>query len=299
MSSSKWDSPNDSTALGAKRNVEQIRRSVQVLFFMIVALNAALRSDASPLDEVIQSRHNLLVPSASAPNSCTVCHTDAIPWQAAQKKAPPMEPAPEATETGEAAAEAPVQKPEPARPLWANGKAKSYSLTATLPSEKHPYNHPTGSSLTCLACHDGALGKDMHGINVDQPRIGAEANVPWEGAVGQRGAPPLSRVDHPISIPYPRNPSGRFVPDNPGVTLARYWTLPDRHAEGLTLPTTESSSYLDLPQEKVSSPELLSGLVRTTSGMVQCDSCHNPHSEKIRPFLRVPSATLCLVCHNR
>jgi len=83
------------------------------------------------------------------------------------------------------------------------------------------------------------------------------------------------------------------------VTLSRYWALPDRHADGLTLPTAGASSYLDLPEGKISSPEMLSGLVRTSSGMVQCDSCHNPHSEKIRPFLRLPSATLCLVCHNR
>lgn len=287
----KWESQNDNTALGAKRKVERMKRSVQILLFAIVALNASIRSDASPLDEVIQSRHNLLVPSATAPNSCTVCHTDAIPWQAAQKKDPlTAAPGPD---------EAPSQKREPAPPLWITGGAKPYTVVATLPSEKQPYNHPTGSSLTCLACHDGALGKDMHGVNVDPPRTGAEANVPWDGTVGQRGAPPLSRVDHPISIAYPRKPNGRFIPENPGVTLSRYWTLPDRHADGLTLPTTGSSSYLDLPEEKVSSPELLSGLVRTTSGMVQCDSCHNPHSEKIRPFLRVPSATLCLVCHNR
>jgi predicted CXXCH cytochrome family protein len=261
---------------------------------MIAVLNTSIRSDASPLDEVIQSRHNLLVPSTAGSNSCTVCHTDAVPWQAA---APKKDPAAEESEI-DAAETAPPRQP-PAPPLWASHDAKSYSLAATLPSEKQPYNHPTGSSLTCLACHDGALGKDMHGINVDQPRIGAEANVPWGGTVGQRGAPPLSRVDHPISILYPRKPNGRFVPENPTVTLSRYWALPDRHGDGLTLPTAGASSYLDLPEGKVSSPEMLSGLVRTTSGMVQCDSCHNPHSEKIRPFLRVPAATLCLVCHNR
>ena len=261
---------------------------------MIVILNASIRSDASPLDEVIQSRHNLLVPSGSVSNACTVCHTDAVPSQAA---APKKDSA--SAEPGTGNPEAASLKQPPAPPLWAAHDAKPYDISANLPSEKQPYNHPTGSSLTCLACHDGALGKDMHGINVDQPRIGAEANVPWNGMVGQRGAPPLSRVDHPISILYPRKPNGRFVSENPTVTLSRYWALPDRHADGLTLPTAGASSYLDLPEGKVSSPEMLSGLVRTTSGMVQCDSCHNPHSEKIRPFLRVPSATLCLVCHNR
>jgi len=168
-----------------------------------------------------------------------------------------------------------------------------------LSAKSHPYNQPTGSSLTCLACHDGALAKDMHGINVDNARIGAEANASWEGGLSQREAPPLSRVDHPISIPYPRKPNGMFVPENPSVTYARYWTIPDLRPEGYVLPEDGTSSYLDLPKEKVSSPEILSGLVRTTSGRVECDSCHNPHSEKIRPFLRAPSASLCLVCHDR
>jgi len=274
--------------LGATRKVEKMRKPVQILFLMILAVNTTIASDASPIDEVLQSRHNLLVPSVSGSNSCTVCHTDAIPWQ-------PV--AGEAASNPAAGTSPAAQAPVP--PLWIPKGAKPYNVASTIPSEKQPYNHPTGSSLTCLACHDGALGKDMHGINVDQPRLGAEANVPWDGTIGQRGAPPLSRVDHPISITYPRKPNGQFIPENPTVTLSRYWTLPDRHADGLTLPATGASSYLDLPESKVSSPEVLSSLVRTTSGMVQCDSCHNPHSEKIRPFLRVPSATLCLVCHNR
>lgn len=269
-----------------------MRRSARIFILTLLVLNAlpSVRSDASPLDEVIQSRHNLLAPSSPGANSCTVCHTDTIPWQNAKKA--PADPATSNT------AETSPAKP-PVTPRWNSRGAKPYNVVASLPHEKQPYNHPTGSSLTCLACHDGALGKDMHGVNVDQSRKGGEANVPWTGTVGQRGAPPLSRVDHPISILYPRKPNGHFIPEGPTVTLARYWSLPDRHADGLTLPTSGTSSYLDLPQGSVSSPETLSGLVRTTSGMVQCDSCHNPHSEKIRPFLRIPSANLCLVCHDR
>jgi predicted CXXCH cytochrome family protein len=243
--------------------------------------------DASPLDEVIRSRHNLALPSLPPSTSCTICHIDSIPGAAAA----PQAVAPEAE-----AIPPPHQAPTP--PLWSN-TGGSYRLTATLSAKRHPYNQPTGSSLTCLACHDGALAKDMHGVNVRDARIGAEANVSWEGGFSQREAPPLSRVDHPISIPYPRKPNGMFVPENPSVTYARYWTIPDLRPEGYVLPEEGTSSYLDLPQEKVSSPEILSNLVRTTSGRVECDSCHNPHSEKIRPFLRVPSASLCLVCHDR
>jgi predicted CXXCH cytochrome family protein len=273
-----------------------MRRSALIFFLMGFVLTVSIPAHSSSLDEVIQSRHNLLVPSLSTSSSCTVCHTDAIPWQSATQK---KEPANAAAPEGETKVVTPPVQPKPAPPLWGSKEAKPYNISATLSQGVQPYNHPTGSSLTCLACHDGALGKDMHGINVDQPRLGAEANVPWNGTAGQRGAPPLSRVDHPISVLYPRKPNGHFVPLNPSVTFSRYWALPDRHPGGLTLPTAGTSSYLDLPEGKASSPETLSNLVRTTSGMVQCDSCHNPHSEKIRPFLRVPSATLCLVCHDR
>jgi predicted CXXCH cytochrome family protein len=260
-----------------------------MLAFLPLALLAGLATlDASPLDEVVRSRHNLALPSLPASTSCTICHIDPIPGTAAAPKAAAADP-----ET------APTPQKRPTPPLWGNQEEGSYRLTATLSAKNHPYNQPTGSSLTCLACHDGALAKDMHGINVGNARIGAEANASWEGGLSQREAPPLSRVDHPISIPYPRKPNGMFVPENPSVTYARYWTIPDLRPEGYVLPANGTSSYLDLPQEKVSSPEILSTLVRTTSGRMECDSCHNPHSEKIRPFLRVPSATLCLVCHDR
>ncbi|MFQ5543835.1 MAG: cytochrome c3 family protein [Nitrospiria bacterium] len=242
-----------------------------------------MRAEASPLDEVNNTRHNLLVPSGEEGRSCTPCHTESIPWApfGDQKRKDQIKP---------------VFPP----PLW-SGKISSspYRATQDIPLNEHPYNHPTGSSLVCLGCHDGALGTDMHGINVDTARVGASPSAPWKGMAGAREAPPLSRVDHPISIPYPRNAEGRFIPLNPTVTRSRYWALPDRDAEGLNLPTAATSSYLDLPTMAVSSPEHLSALVRTTQGKVECDSCHNPHSESVRPFLRVPSKTLCLVCHDR
>lgn len=240
---------------------------------------------ASSLEEVFETGHNLMTPTADAGMSCTVCHTDGIPWQKDKDTAP-----------GKKAAKI-VTPP----PLWqqSHSAISPYRAMQSLPPSEHPYNHPTGTSMVCLACHDGALGTDMHGINVDNPRVGAAPDVPFDGMTGKRGAPPLSRVDHPISIPYPRLPNGKFVPLNPTVTQLRYWALPDRQADGLVLPTSGTSQYLDLPVGAVSGSEHLSSLVRTTGGMLECDSCHNPHSEKIRPFLRVPSANLCLVCHDR
>jgi len=265
-----------------------INRGLQtaLIAFILIGLSGEVgRLFASPLEEVLQTGHNLIAPTAEGGNSCTVCHTDEIPWQMKKDGA-----------SGKKAAKV-VTPP----PLWDQRRSaiSPYRAMQRLPRGEHPYNHPTGPSMVCLSCHDGALGTDMHGINVDDPRVGAAANVPFDGMSGKRGAPPLSRVDHPISIPYPRKPNGKFAPLNPTVTQFRYWALPDRQADGLVLPTSGTSEYLDLPVGTVSSSEHLSSLVRTTGGMLECDSCHNPHSENVRPFLRVPSATLCLVCHDR
>lgn len=264
---------------------KRVFHAVLISFMLIGLSSQSEKLLASPLDEVLKTGHNLIAPTAKGENTCTVCHTDEIPWQG-QKE-------------GIAGKEAAKVTTPP--PLWqqSHSAISPYRAMQSLPPSEHPYNHPTGTSMVCLSCHDGALGTDMHGINVDNPRIGAQADVPFDGMFGKQGAPPLSRLDHPISIPYPRLPNGKFVPLNPTVTQFRYWALPDRQTSGLVLPTSGTSEYLDLPVGEVSGSEHLSSLVRTTGGMLECDSCHNPHSEQIRPFLRVPSANLCLVCHDR
>ncbi len=262
-----------------------------VIFSLSLLSVMSVGSNATPIDEVYQTRHNLVAPFLTSSKVCTVCHTESIPSLGRKKEGVPEKetnPPPDARKKR-------ISFP----PLWNTQGVKPYDIAGDLPSNKRTYNHPTGSSLVCLSCHDGALGADMHGINVGDPRVAASGNIPWTGSVGAREAPPLSRVDHPISILYPRKPQGMFVPVNPTITRSRYWSLPNRHPGGFTLPESGTSSYLDLPVKNVSSPEHLSTLVRTSSGRVECDSCHNPHSEKVRPFLRVPSATLCLICHDR
>ncbi len=278
----------------------------RTFYLLLIVLSLACQPKqlaASPLEAVSNTRHNLVAPEAASGNACIVCHTGKLPWSTSEALPEPSSDSQESSESHEESADlkdklldAPLQSP-----LWNRVEMEDlrYSAIQTVPLDEHPYNHPTGSSLICLSCHDGALGGDMHGINVDNPRVGASAKPAWNGMAGPLGSPPLSRVDHPVSIIYPRKPNGTFVPHNATVTRSRYWALPDRHAEGLTLPTAGTSSYLDLPKGEISNAAHLSSLVRTTGGLMECDSCHNPHSEKVRPFLRVPSKTLCLVCHDR
>ncbi|MFQ5579811.1 MAG: cytochrome c3 family protein [Nitrospiria bacterium] len=268
------------------------KNTCTVIFFVYLFSSMAVLSSAASLDDVYQTQHNLISPSLASSDVCRVCHTGSIPSLGSKKQD-------KGSAKGTLSASGTGKKRIPSPPLWNSRGAKPFDIAANLPLNKRAYNHPAGSSLVCLACHDGALGKDMHGINVGNPRVAASGNIPWTGSSGAREAPPLSRVDHPISIIYPRKPLGGFVPVNPTVTRSRYWALPNRDVGGFTLPTSGTSSYLDLPVKNVSSAEHLSTLVRTSSGRVECDSCHNPHSEKVRPFLRVPSATLCLICHDR
>lgn len=283
-----------------------MRGSIFYLLLIVLILGFPLQKvSAGVLDGVKDTRHNLIAPESETDNACIVCHTGDLPWSDSAtllEKTLEVKASPENKNVSE--------NPENAdnltndfiqSPLWnpIEMKDSKYRAIQSVPLDEHPYNHPTGSSLICLSCHDGALGGDMHGINVDNPRIGASAQPAWNGMAGPLGAPPLSRVDHPVSIIYPRKPDGVFVPHNATVTRSRYWALPNRHETGLTLPTAGTSSYLDLPKSDVSNAAQLSTLVRTTDGLMECDSCHNPHSEKVSPFLRVPSKTLCLVCHDR
>jgi predicted CXXCH cytochrome family protein len=81
--------------------------------------------------------------------------------------------------------------------------------------------------------------------------------------------------------------------------LKRYWSIPDRDENGLILPTGPVSANLGLQNIDANDPDQTAGLVRTFSGVMRCESCHNPHDNNIQPYLRVPNKTLCLSCHER
>ena len=152
---------------------------------------------------------------------------------------------------------------------------------------------PFGPSFTCLTCHDGVLGNNVH-------QLGFSGSGPDKdsGPVVDLGTG-LRLTDHPDSILYPREPDGRLSGDRADPRLARYWSIPDRDDIGVILPTGPQSSALNLQEIDLDDPLAVSGLVRTFMGIVHCDTCHNPHDDGVRPFLRVPHKTLCLVCHDR
>jgi len=158
-------------------------------------------------------------------------------------------------------------------PLWDKKTSiQTFQLIPLSPVETPESSHPFGPSSACLACHDGALAAGIHD----------------------------ARLNHPISLAYPRQPDGHFVPRRNTPNLLRYWSIPDRTPSGVILPTGPQSQYFSLPTGSNSGDLSVSAtVVRTTLGYIHCDSCHNPHDNSTAPFLRASSKTLCLICHDR
>jgi len=222
---------------------------------------------AQEFNQVLSSKHNVLAagPGAAMDTVCVSCHVEG--------------------------------KPTEAVPVWDKGNSiKSYPMhhiTQPPAGKGTPETRPFGPSFDCLECHDGVLGNNVH-------QLGFSGGAPTGDADSidaiQTG---LRLTDHPDSIEYPREPDGRLLSDRTDPKLKRYWSIPDRNDEGIVLPTGPRSAALDLQNIDPNDPAAVSALVRTYLGVIHCDSCHNPHIDTIRPFLRAPNTTLCLVCHNR
>lgn len=131
---------------------------------------------------------------------------------------------------------------------------------------------PTGNSRRCLSCHDGTIGLDMvvtpplqfsgptWGVTINDCE-GCHSGGNPDGGIDWEGVwlDTDLRKQHPISILY--EPAR-----DPG-----FRSVVEVEAAGLVL----------------------------YDGKVQCMTCHEPHSQQFRPFLRIANAggTLCLACH--
>ena len=162
--------------------------------------------------------------------------------------------------------------------------------------QNKPRDHeakPFGPSFNCLTCHDGILGSNVHpsGLFGDSPGAGA---VPKQAFQSKVRSP-----DHPNTVSYPRRPNGTLTGEQANPRLARYWSIPDRNEDGVTLPSGPQSRVLGAKNLDLDQANAPSKLVRTFMGVVHCDSCHNPHLDELRPFLRLPEKQLCVACHDR
>lgn len=230
---------------------------------------------AQGFDEVLPTQHNLSPngPRASVRDVCLVCHVEPV--------------------TGQSAPSAGLESA--AMPLWdpRNPIVAFPPLPQVQPpsGKGGPDDRPFGPSFHCLACHDGVLGNDVH-----QPGLPNGSDLGKESVLNQD----ITRSsNHPDSIRYPRKPSGEFLTRLANPNLKRYWSIPDRDENGVVIPTGPQSVNLGLQNIDHEDPLQAAGLVRTYLGVMHCDTCHNPHINQDRPFLRVPPKKLCLVCHQR
>lgn len=134
---------------------------------------------------------------------------------------------------------------------------------------------PTGTSRLCLSCHDGTIALDDV---INQPIRHTGPSAPGETIkrcateCHQGGSPEGGfnwekvwfdtdlRTQHPIAIQYDPSRNANFQP------------AAAVEAAGLKL----------------------------EDGRVQCNTCHDPHTQQNRKFLRIPNTggSLCLVCHR-
>ncbi len=269
-----------------------VQRRVKYLLSLLSIVGIFLGSSswAAPLfDEVVRTSHNLL-PSrdmAGVKDVCLSCHTDGQVLKE-QEDHPGSEALTSSPETPAApsAPAAVLQEPSPG-PLWSmRNKSQGFSLASSLWSlERNVSRKPFGSSSACLTCHDGALAQDVHGESkvLGEPRTTRERFI-----------------DHPTAIPYPRRPDGIFATERPTPGSQRYWSIADRTRDGVVMPSGPVSSYFRPPDGMdPKDPEVGAMMVRTSYGVIHCDSCHNPHVNRYPPFLRTLPKDLCFVCHDR
>ena len=233
----------------------------------------ALAPAADSFQAVTDSPHNLIARSdlPTGQTVCVACHAEGPAYRG--PGLPASEPPAPALPLPSFDAAPPPATDAQTGPLWQNG-APSFTVSG---GEHATRSTPGGASSVCLGCHDGVLGAEVHQI-------------------GTRGA---RTFDHPYNTPYPRLANGTFRTDRPIVNQYRYWSIPDLSDGGIVLPTGPTSERLAIPPGASTADLSALQMVRTSKGMVHCDSCHNPHDNGNAPFLRAPAHDLCLICHNR
>lgn len=257
---------------------------------------AALVLAFAPLDaaaQITNSKHNLSSGSTTGSafsgtdQICVFCHT---PHGANTAVAAPL-----------------WNKAAPTSTYQTYSTGNSYSIDGGVSS--------VGSvSLACLSCHDGSLAI---ATMINQPGSGGyDANGAvmagsWTGATGgvdtTTGKMKTSSVafldtdlrnDHPIGIQY----CGGGLTGS-GTTVSGTCNDPD-----FNLPVTASVGgnqvfWVDSAGGTAGTRQKTDLSLYTRSGvtgpMVECASCHDPHSTTNGTFLRVSNAAsgLCLTCH--
>ena len=135
-------------------------------------------------------------------------------------------------------------------------------------------SQPSGNSLACLSCHDGTIGLDDI---LDPP-----ATYTGGGAVG-------TSIEECEDCHRGGDPPG-------GVDWEGVWfdtDLRKHHPISLLYDPSRAPNFRSVAEVETAGLEFF-------EGKIQCMTCHEPHKQEFRPFLRVTmsSRALCFVCHT-
>lgn len=162
------------------------------------------------------------------------------------------------------------------RPLWnrvlPNGPYRMYDpsgLSMVLDAQ------PTGTSRLCLSCHDGTIALDDV---INQPLTHTGPRAP--GGSIKRCATECHKGGDPEG----------------GFNWEKVWFQQDftkQHPFSIQYDAARNANFQ--PAAAVEAAGL-----KLEDGRVQCNTCHDPHTQQNRKFLRIPNraGSLCLVCHR-
>jgi len=156
-------------------------------------------------------------------------------------------------------------------PLWNRpNPAGGYRMPEINDPDMIQDPQPTGNSVKCLSCHDGTIGLDgviKPPITFSGPRFG-------------------QTIDECEGCHSGGNPAGGI--DWEGVWLDT--DLRKQHPFSVLYDPSRDPNFRSIAEVEAA------GLV-LYDGKVQCMTCHEPHTERYRPFLRIPRTGFCSVCH--
>ncbi len=162
------------------------------------------------------------------------------------------------------------------RPLWnrvlPNGPYRMYDAGALT---MIPDAQPTGTARLCLSCHDGTRALDDV---INQPLTHTGPSAPGETI--KRCATDCHKGGDPEG----------------GFNWEKVWFQQDftkQHPFSIQYDATRNASFQ--PAAAVEAAGL-----KLEDGRVQCNTCHDPHTQQNRKFLRIPNTagSLCLACHR-
>ncbi len=163
-------------------------------------------------------------------------------------------------------------------PLW-NRSAPTgpYTMYSSPTIDMTIAASPQGVSLACLSCHDGTVALDAV---VRPPRS-------WTAGTDLGGG----RLTQCQGCHSGSSPAGGY--NFSGLVVAT--DLSNDHPISITYDTTRDSAFTTPTAGRVGSLPLYG----TGRNQVECGSCHNPHDNTNRTFLRVANtnSALCTACH--